>query len=201
MRISVTEWAKAKKSLVLRWWHYLTPSVLFIVLALVAACRPITAPSPISLPASPLPWVESGGRFDTNDIARAQQEIPFQIVLPTYLPDSMPVRPDINGPLKQYQSEGQVEVDILYLLHFSNGTIGTLRLSESNYSVTAPDPKLNPGFQQTQISGHSVIETDGNFAEGPGTILYFTFDRLWFVVEAYKLPQGGAQKIVQSMLE
>ena len=45
------------------------------------------APNSSDTPPKPLPWAEAYGRFYTRDLARAQEEIPFPIILPSYVPD------------------------------------------------------------------------------------------------------------------
>jgi len=49
----------------------------------------------------PLLWVEEGGLFYIRDLARAQEEIPFLIVVPSHLPsEGEDVKiPAIRGPL------------------------------------------------------------------------------------------------------
>ena len=52
-------------------------------------------------------WIEYEGQFATKDFKKAQDEIPFTIIMPTYLPYSQQDESiaDIQGPLKEYQGD------------------------------------------------------------------------------------------------
>lgn len=147
-----------------------------------------------------LPWEESFGRFYTKDITRAQKEIPFQILLPTYIPNGQKnsIIPQLTGPLRQYQYDGKVEINILYLVKLDNGVVGTISINESNYPVLPGDPSINPGLESIEINEKVVIR-EGN---PPDTIYYyFTQNNIYFVTIFYDFPSAEALKVIESMIK
>ena len=155
-----------------------------------------------SLP-EPLPWAESYGRFYTRDLARAQEEIPFPIVLPSYVPDNQKDAPlpGIDGPLRGYQHNNEVQVKIYYSVYFGGEVPGTILISEYNYPVVSLDPKLNPGYEPIEIHGKQLIKREGNYVPGPGVIFYFNHENIYYVVRIYNLPIDEALKVVESMID
>ncbi len=95
-------------------------SLVIIATILLYGCNsqvnPDNGPPSISPPSTSnqtLFWKELQGRFYTKDLARAQKEIPFPILLPTYLPDNEYdiYLPDIDGPLKRFHSGDRIRVN------------------------------------------------------------------------------------------
>jgi hypothetical protein len=150
-----------------------------------------------------LPWEVSGGRFYTLDLARAQEEIPFPIVLPSYVPDKRTDAPlpDITGPLKEYQTDDKVKVEILYIVDLGSEIHGIIQIEEVNYTLIPGDPELNPDLEPIEICGKEVIKTEGNYSQGPGVKFYFNQDNIYFVVGVYNFTDEEAVKIVGSILE
>jgi hypothetical protein len=150
-----------------------------------------------------LPWEEYNGQFCTLDLARAQEEIPFTIILPSYIPDEQtaPPLPDITGPLREYQCDDKVKVEILYIVDLGNETFGIIEIEENNYPVLPGDPELNPDLERIEICGREVIKTEGNFSQGPGAIFFFSQDNIYFVTGLYNFPTEEALKVLESMLE
>lgn len=147
-----------------------------------------------------LPWEESYGRFYTKDIARAQKEIPFPILLPTYVPNEQKGSslPQVTGPLRAYQYDGEIEINILYLVNLDSGVVGTIDINESNYPVLPGDPKINPGLESMEINGEIVIR-EGN----PPDSIYYYFNQnsVYFVVIFYDFPSDEALKVIESMVK
>ncbi|MGD9116722.1 MAG: hypothetical protein PVJ61_06050 [Dehalococcoidia bacterium] len=165
-----------------------------IVLAIGSSC----STSPESLP-----WEESYGQFYTRDLARAQEEIPFPIVLPSYVPDERTDAPppSITGPLREYQDDDRVKVEVLYFVDLGNEILGIIEIEENNYPVLPGDPELNPDLERIEVCGWEVIKVEGDFQQGPGIIYFFSQDNIYFVVGIYDFPPGEAQKVIESMLE
>jgi hypothetical protein len=150
-----------------------------------------------------LPWEEFNGQFYTRDLVRAQAEIPFTIVLPSYVPDERTDAPPpgITGPLTEYQYDDRVKVEILYLVDLGNEILGTIEIEEANYPVLPGDPELNPDLERIELCGKEVIKTEGNFSQGLGVIFFFSRDNIYFVAGVYDFPAEEAIKIVESMIE
>ena len=146
-------------------------------------------------------WIESQGRFFTDDLARAQAKIPFTILLPTYFPDNTDhVPPMIDGPLDS--NDNRIEVNIKYLLYLSDGISCPVIISESNYPSSLGDPELNPDLELIEIDGKQVIKTKDNFSpEDEGAYFSFKIEDIYIVVETRYLPVEEAKKIVESMIQ
>ncbi|MFC2021885.1 hypothetical protein ACFLTR_01535 [Chloroflexota bacterium] len=174
--------------------------VFMATIVLSAGCS--SQPNPSASP-KPLPWEEAYGRFYTLDLARAQEQIPFSIVLPTHVPDKrrdVPP-PAIDGPLREYQYEGKVKIHIFYRVDLGNGVRGIIEIIESNYPVLPGDPKLNPHLKVMEIRGKTVIKTEGNFSLGSGVIFFFSRNNIYLEVGLYNFPYEESVKIVESILE
>ena len=96
-------------------------------------------------------WIEVQGRFYTNDITRAQAEIPIPILLPTYNPKheyaSLPM---IDGPLR-ISSDDAIEINIKYCLYLGNDITVHIFITERNR------PILPGGGNTIEIAGIVTI--------------------------------------------
>lgn len=149
-------------------------------------------------------WAEAYGRFYTMDAAMAQQQVPFPIVLPSYLPVSLNGRrpsPNIEGPMKEYRRAPGVQIRVIYNMGLSDGVVKAIEIRESNYPVFPPQPEFNPGLEYTEIRGKRLVKHEGNFVLGTGVIYYFSRNEIYFVLGIYGLQPVEAIKIVESMLE
>lgn len=146
-----------------------------------------------------LSWQESDGRFYTNDLTRAQEEIPFPILLPTYVPGAQKgsTAPQVTGPLKAYQYDNKVKINVLYLVTQGDDVVGTIEINESNYAVTPGDPKTNPGLTSIEINGKAVIR-EGS----PPQSIYFYFnqDNIYVVAMIRDFNLDEATRVMQSMI-
>lgn len=174
---------------------------LIIVLVMImsgAGCVPSTPPeAPSSTQTWPLIWNEFDGNFYTNDLGRAQQEIPFPILLPSYIPDrQMNSRPPtIKGPLREHSNDKKVEVLILYQVGLGGTVPGNIWIREST-SLFRTDVELNPGVEILTIRGHTV-RRQGSL-NNPSYI--FNYNTLGIDVEFEGFPIDETMKVVESML-
>ena len=108
-----------------------------------------------------LAWEEFQGRFYTTDLDRAQEEIPFTILLPTYLPDNeqKTILPSIDGPLAQFQSDNEIEVNVKYGFDLGYDWPGIILITESDFPSSLGDPELDPELERVEIEGISVVKT------------------------------------------
>ena len=178
--------------------------VLIMFIVLVCGCNSETdrndSASSVSSTNETLLWVENEGRFVTLDLARAQQEIPFAILLPKYLPsDSQKKIPDIEGPLKQYQ-EDKVEIKIMFSLYPTRGMSGIIVIYESNSPASLADPELNPELETVDIKDITVIKTRDDWSPDKDAYYSFEYAGIYYVMEMHGLSTGESKKIVESIL-
>jgi hypothetical protein len=147
------------------------------------------------------PWIEIDNRFDTSDLARAQEQIPFPIILPNYHSDSKQKisLPYIEGPLKQFQEDNNVEIIIRF------GIISTpnvaVMISESNNNTSSlGEPELDPELEKIEIEGMSVLKTRDNWSMSD---VYYSFNskNIYYNLEAHFIPNEECREIVQSIVE
>lgn len=148
-----------------------------------------------------LPWVEYEGRFYTKDLERAQQEIPFSLLLPAYLPETGngPYSPDINGPLRQTQNPN-IMVEIKYDLGGESKTLKIVIIKEANVSYSLPDPALNPQLEQIEILGVSVVKTREDWSPDTDVYYSFNFEGIYYFIETHNLPNIEVYTMVESMI-
>jgi hypothetical protein len=147
-------------------------------------------------------WVvDSQGMFHTSDLERAQQEIPFTITVPTYLPNDLdPDSPyEIGGPLKDSSQNENIEVWISYRA----GGERIIEIEENSQTIIMlPNPDANPIY--LDISGIQVLQQE-ECLYGGTTIEGLRFDwnqgGLTFSVLVFSYSQDEAIKIVESMIE
>ena len=184
--------------------------VLFCLIAFLCyGCCPETGfdntspPTSTSTENGSLYWMEVQGRFATNDLVRAQAEIPFKIVLPTYIPDSrvdIPL-PHIEGPLCISSNDNDIEVIIRYLLYLGDDIPSQIFITESNSHISLGDPELNPQLELIEIDGKSVIKTRDDWGSGYTAYFSLSSDNIYFIVETLYLPTEEAMKVVKSLIQ
>lgn len=162
-----------------------------------------TSPStPSSAANESIYWTEQEGRFYTNDLARAQAEIPFPIVLPTYIPDKRQDTPPpgIDGPLRTGRDDNEIVVHIKYGFYLGQELLGYIMITESNYPYSLGDPEINLELERIEIEGMFVVKTKDSWS--PGFDAYYSFDsnNISYIVETHNLPNEESGKIVESML-
>lgn len=151
---------------------------------------------------SPLLWNEAQGRFYTNDITKAQAKIPFNIILPTYIPydgQTFPL-PIIDGLLETDNLDNSIKVNITYNTFSSNIPPGIILITEANYKVSLGDVQLNPELEVIDIGNIEVIKTRDDFSEIDA---YFSFNDngVYYVIETHYLTHEESLKIVVSIID
>ena len=145
-------------------------------------------------------WIEYDdiGLFVTTDLARAQDEIPFNILVPTYIPGgkSAPLL-SIRGPLREFQSSGKIIIEILYVVDINQEEHSGLIV------ITEQDHPIDPADSQNEIieiNGLNVVQWQGNFSLGPGFFFFFDDCGIYYVVEVYYFSYEESLKIVESLI-
>jgi len=154
-------------------------------------------------PSEPSKWWVYEGVFQTNSLHRAQEEIPFDIVIPAYIPYSNETNIQLNiiGPLNEGRVSDRITLEILYAIDLENDITGWIWIEEFNHKMLPPDTELNPRYENISISGRDVVITEGNFPRGPGTVFHFNRDGIYFYVEISNFTREEAIKVVESMLQ
>lgn len=148
-------------------------------------------------------WVEIQGRFYTKDLAKAQKEIPFPILLPTYLPNNLQdtYLPDIDGPLGQFRDDNNIEVNIKYHLNSEHKLPRIIIIRERNYSSSLGDPEFNPELERIENEGISVIKTRDDWSPDSDSYYSFNSHNIYYIVETHNLPNEESNKIVESIID
>ena len=157
---------------------------------------------------SQLKWTEYEGIFATKDFERAQKEIPFTIILPTYLPydqqdDNIP---DIQGPLKDFQDHERIKVTVAYSVDIQKEKRGLILIYECNYIVSLVDDEndsdvyeYNPDLELITIGNIPVIKTKDDWSSD--THYYnFNSNNIYYLVEIHDIPVKECNKVVESMI-
>jgi hypothetical protein len=139
-------------------------------------------------------------RFYTNDLARAQNRVPFPIVLPTYIPYKAEriAGPSIEGPLIS-ESDNRTDIIVRYDVYLGEAW-SQIFITEANYDYSLGDPELNPQLDLVDIGGKQVVTEEGGHPLGPAKYFSFNSDNIYFVVESYNLPADEATKVVESII-
>lgn len=148
-------------------------------------------------------WMEYNGMFATKDFTKAQDEIPFRIVLPTYLPYNQQDTsiPDIEGPLKEFQDKDRIEVIVAYGIKKPDDNYGLITISEWNCAFELGDPEINPDLELVTIANTRVIKTKDNWADGNTYYYSFNSDGTFFIVESHYITVGEINKMVASIID
>ena len=160
-----------------------------------------TSASPPSTSDQTLFWQEIQGHFSTRDIARAQKEIPFIIILPSYLPEDSQNRiPGIQGTLKSFQEGERIGVEIMYALYPETILSGVIVIRENNYGISIGDPESDHDLELVEIKGISVVKTKDDWSPPIENWYCFNSKDIYYLVELHGLPNEESYKIVESMI-
>lgn len=160
----------------------------------------------------PLWQIDEYGRFYTQDFSRAQEEVPFQIIAPSYLPQNISTPPNIVGPMEGTHWTLDEEGELTVILEYNageNSTKGLITIYEYNYPVVPPDPQLNEDYKAFNIGDTEVVICEHNngiltpdgIIEHPGFLFMWNKDNLYFEVGIYHYDHDEAVKVIESMIE
>lgn len=152
-------------------------------------------------------YVDDEGIFHTQDLARAQEQVCFEISLPNYLPANLARDVTIVGPLLRGNCGDRTKITVTYQTP-NQSYEGLVVIEESNYVVHAPDPSLNPGYLYFEIVGIEVVEHEqsmsipgnGSIGHLPGYAFLWSQNGLSFDVGVYGYTHEQAVNILESMI-
>jgi hypothetical protein len=145
-------------------------------------------------------FVDENGHFHTNDVKLAQKEIPFTIVVPTYIPDVFVTnyQYEIIGPFKNILPNN-IEVEIQYWDDKHQIYISEYNIKE----VMLPNEELKPIY--FEVARIRVLRQTTGLTSSSGRIEGLSFDwntnGLTFEVEIFNIPEEEGRKIVESMIK
>jgi len=140
----------------------------------------------------------------TQDVDEVQQNIPFEIVLPTYLPGNMESPPWISGPVGN-NSDG----DYLVLLNYISAEpdadyTASMMIRESNEPGNIDFGQEGYGYDVidgVEVKWSSAPLPDKNKASDIRFCQFFwNQGNTGFMVSIYGFPQSEATKVVASMI-
>ena len=130
-------------------------------------------------------------RFDTTDVARAQEHTPFTIVMPAYVPAlKLGATPDIDGSL-EISDPSQVQVRIRYQIYRS----GIITITEGTENYSLGELSVYSNLERIQINNKPVMRTRDNQA------FSFKSNNLYFVIQAYFVSGDEVYKVVESIVQ
>ena len=150
-------------------------------------------------------WCEIDGRFYTYNLSRAQEKVPFTIIVPSYLTGEVSSisLPFIDGPLSESNGDSEININISYHLSLGNDKYGYIFIEENNYPLIPENPEVNPDYEYIEILDKKLVKTDGDLVFGPGTIYYLNLNNqeIYWFIEAHNISPDESFKVVKSMVE
>ena len=144
---------------------------------------------------------DPNGYFHTNDIERAQNEVPFNIILPSYLP--VAIDPDLFVIIGLYEDDilGGEEIEIEYI-NTDKGIY--IFISEKNIIFDwTPTTELEPIY--LDIAGTRVLQERTQMLSGSSTKEGIMFawhqDGLTITLDVFSLSSEEGMEIVESMIK
>lgn len=152
------------------------------------------------------------GRFETQDVERAQKEMDFHIVVPSYLPENLSNLPYISGPSRMLQKHSDNDVRLSELrLRYGAGeyeTEGLIEISEWGYPVGMVEilgveyqTLLIGGIEITQREYNLVYGTNKGVVEHPGYLFYWDQNGVSIHTGIYHYDYDEAFRVVESMIQ
>jgi len=147
------------------------------------------------------------GDFHTNSWEKAQEQIPFDLVIPSYLPTDIDKKPYIKAPLKSNANEVTVLIKYRSVDEMSGNSI---HIDEFNGKASPGDPSLNPGLTEKEIAGVQIIESEHTIRYKPpsgdavgvqGFVFLWQQKDVFLDVGIYGYEYDEAVKIIESLIQ
>ena len=173
-----------------------------LIIMLAVACNSM---GNATLDATPLWFVDHRGVFHTYNIEKAQAQIPFRIILPTYFPPDLSTDPLFEGLMEETQPEASVGIRVKYREVVGGSYL--IRINESNWTATIlPSSESTSRYLDIQDTEVLVNETDGAMTEDgweshPALSFWWKKNGVLFHVTIGKYTEDEAIKIIKSMID
>lgn len=162
-----------------------------------------------------LAWeTDQQGLFYTQDVSKAEEEVGFRILTPTYLPDNLCGPPHIIGPVQGslWMSDNDDEVGVELTYGAPDTVEGLLILNEWNFEFGPPDPNINEGYEVFRIDETEVVEKEhietivggggpDGFIDHPGFLFWWNDGDIYYQAGIYHYERDEAVRIIESMIE
>lgn len=172
-----------------------TVSILCALISAFVLLIPLSACGPGNISDNPL-----------GDLEEMQKEVPFTIILPTYLPDDIGPYPYmVQGPFKREEETLLIKIEY----QKQGGDSGYIYIEEQNSSFYVnTDWASHPDRTYFDIMGVKVYEeTTESVPYPPNEPIDYGFGYLWnksgtdFLVDIFGYGQDECRKIVESMIQ
>jgi|WetSurMetagenome_2_1015567.scaffolds.fasta_scaffold76659_3 hypothetical protein len=112
-------------------------------------------------------WNESSkGSIETNDLTRLQKELPFNVILPKYLPHELK---DSSPEFTKLQDLSENQIANLEIYYYALTNAKELHITENLVSNPSPLETINgmsPGYRLIKLAEYQVLEkTSGSCQE------------------------------------
>jgi hypothetical protein len=145
-------------------------------------------------------WYDTGYQIVTNDISRLQKEVPFTIILPTYIPgnNTQSELPELTW-IPEPASRNGVELKIWYNLRMFFREELPIR---GHINEDLEPLYLNiKGIQVLQMKGTTGIPTDDEYVFEPTLYYHWNANDVDFSATFISLDASEAVKVVESMIK
>ena len=149
------------------------------------------------------------GIFRTNDIERAQREVQFPIILPSYLPPGIVQCPWIRGPVAgEWNAADLMDIGIK-IEYYSSSNSDFLLIDEMNHHAAAEVGPYFPGFEELQVDGVPVVRYETYFVQGDGSrvttvdVAGYAWTQDGIPIKLFvplEMDRGEVMKVIRSMI-
>jgi hypothetical protein len=153
-------------------------------------------------------YIDPPNIFNTNNIERTQEEIPFRIIFPTYFPDNLKSYPSIiQGPMRNTVSRAEVVLTMQYKKKEEGTYLVFISEEGSPINVLPADGSRVTnleflGIQVLEEETQEVILPATGGQETPTSLHYFwNRDDIHYEVKIYEYASEVSRKIIESMIK
>jgi hypothetical protein len=146
--------------------------------------------------------------FNTNNIKKAQEEIPFKIIFPTYFPDNLKPYPSIiSGPIKDTVSRAEVALNMQYQKKEEGTYLVYISEEGSPINVIPADGSkvTNLVFLGVQVLEEEtqdiILPATGGQEAVPSLHYYWNRDNIHYEVNIQEYASEVSRKIIESMIK
>jgi hypothetical protein len=135
-------------------------------------------------------WIEDNGRFTTYNVARAQEHVPFKIILPTYLPNknNKQAIPRFSGKINPSRLE-PITIEIIYPIQLLD-----IIFIYEQYRIQFAETIRRDDFEIVDINGKQVMKNKNN------NVFYFESTDASIRVNSVNIPRDDVLRVVESMI-
>lgn len=147
-------------------------------------------------------WFEDTHEYRTNNPEVAQNETPFTIVLPTYLPEDLTIHPFFEGHSKSAFRD-DIPVRIMYYRHSEDFSYIYIREYNQVFEILPSDEGNYILFSEVKVLEQDIeiFVFSGDSNNIPGFLYTWNRSDVHFEVEIYDYQRDIAREIIESMIK